>query len=80
MPSRGDAANLTDSEIRAAIAYMINGGIATTTRPPVALAAGPDPNHQIIDGAEQNPGVVRWLRSFWTRIWGNSETPKQGAE
>lgn len=25
MPSRGDAANLTDSEIRAAIAYMVNG-------------------------------------------------------
>jgi len=25
MPSRGDAANLTDSEIRAAIAFMVNG-------------------------------------------------------
>ncbi len=80
MPSRGDVANLTDSEIRAAIAYMINGGIATTTRPPVALAAGPDPNHQIDDGAEKYPGMVRWLRSFWTRIWGNSVIPKQGAE
>ena len=36
MPSRGDVANLTDTEIRAAIAYMINAGIATTTRPSVA--------------------------------------------
>jgi len=80
MPSRGDAANLTDSEIRAAIAYMINGGIATTTRPPVAPTAGPDGNRQINDGAEKYPGMVRWLRSFWTRIWGNSEMPKQGAE
>lgn len=76
MPSRGDVANLTDSEIRAAIAYMINGGIATATRPSVALAAGPDGNRQINDGAEKYPGMVRWLRSFWTRIWGNSEVPK----
>jgi len=80
MPSRGDVANLTDSEIRAAIAYMINGGIATTTRPSVALAAGPDPNHQINDGAGIYPGMVRWLRSYWTRIWGNPVIPKQGAE
>jgi len=77
MPSRGDVANLTDTEIRAAIAYMINGGIATTTRPPVALTAGPDPNHQITDGAEKYPGMVRRLRLFWTRIWGNSGMPKQ---
>jgi len=80
MPSRGDAANLTDSEIRAAIAYMINGGIATTTRPSVALTAGPDGNRQIIDGAEIYPGMVRWLRLFWTRIWGDSVIPKQAAE
>jgi cytochrome c5 len=80
MPSRGDVANLTDSEIRAAIAYMINGGIAATTRPSVAITAGPNPNHQVIDGAEKYPGIVRRLELFWTRIWGNSEIPKQGAE
>ena len=80
MPSRGDVANLTDSEIRAAIAYMINGGVAAATRAPVALTVGPDPNHQIIDGAEKYPGMVRWLRLLWTRIWGNSGKPKQGAE
>ncbi len=33
MPSRGDATNLTDSEIRAAIAYMVNADSATTKRP-----------------------------------------------
>jgi hypothetical protein len=80
MPSRGDVANLTDAEIRAAIAYMINGGIATTTRPPVALAAGPDGNRRINDGAATYPDIVEWLRSFWTRIWGNSAIPKQRAE
>ncbi len=76
MPSRGDVANLTDSEIRAAIAYMINGGIATTARPPAALVAGPDPSHQISDGEGIYPRMVRRLRLFWTRIWGNSEIPK----
>ena len=80
MPSRGDAANLTDSEIRTAIAYMINGGIATATRPPVALAAGPDSDHQTGDGAGIYSGTVRRLRLFWSRIWGNSEIPKPGAE
>ena len=80
MPSRGDVANLTDSEIRAAIAYMINGGTATTTRPSVALTAGADPNHQIGDGAENDTGFVKRLRLFWARIWGNSGMPKQGAE
>jgi cytochrome c5 len=80
MPSRGDATNLTDSEIRAAIAYMINGDTVGMTRPPVALAAGPDPKHQINDGAEKYPGMVSWLRLFWTQIWGNSEIPKQAAE
>jgi len=33
MPSRGDAANLTDAEIRSAIAYMVNADSATTTKP-----------------------------------------------
>ncbi len=77
MPSRGDAANLTDAEIRAAIAYMINGSGATTTGLPLALTAGSDSKHRIIDGEEKYPGMLRWMRSLWTRIWGNSEMPKQ---
>ncbi len=32
MPSRGDATNLTDAEIRAAIAYMVNADSATKRR------------------------------------------------
>ncbi len=58
MPSRGGVADLTDPEIRAAISYMINGGIATATKLSVALTAGPDPNHQIIDGIEIYLGIV----------------------
>jgi cytochrome c5 len=80
MPARGNVANLTDSEIRAAIAYMINGGIATTTRPSVAPAAGPGSDHQTDEAAGIFSGMVRRLRSFWTRIWGNPVIPKQGAE
>jgi len=58
MPSRGGVADLTDPEIRAAITYMINGRTTTATRPSVALTAGPDPNHQIIDGIEIYLGIV----------------------
>ena len=71
MPSRGDATNLTDSEIRAAIAYMVNPDSATTTRPSLALVAGPDRDGHNIDWAAKYTGMVRWLRTFWTRIWGN---------
>jgi len=78
MPSRGDATNLTDSEIRAAIAYMVNTDSATTTRPSLALVAGPDRDGHNIDWTGKYTGMVRWLRTFWTRIWGNSAPPKQG--
>ncbi len=76
MPSRGDAANLTDTEIRAAIAYMINGGVAATTRPSVAPAAGPDSDRQTDEAAGIFSGMARRLRSFWTRIWGDSGIPR----
>ncbi len=45
MPARGGVVELSDSEIRDAIAYMINGGIAATARPSVALGAGSDRDH-----------------------------------
>src|SRR5665811_2298742 len=56
MPSRGDATNLTDSEIRAAIAYMVNPDSATTTRPSLALVAGPDRDGHNIDWAAKYTG------------------------
>ena len=58
MPARGGVADLTDSEIRAAIAYMIDQGVATTARPSVALTAGPDPGHKVIEGTEIYLGIV----------------------
>jgi cytochrome c5 len=58
MPARGGVADLTDPEIRAAIAYMINRGVDTTTTPPAAPTAGPDPNHKVIDGTDVYLGVV----------------------
>ena len=58
MPARGGVADLTDSEIRAAIAYMIDQGVATTTRPSAALTAGPDPGHKVIEGTEIYLGIV----------------------
>lgn len=58
MPARGGVADLTDSEIRAAIAHMVDQGVATTTRPSAALTAGPDPNHKVIEGTEIYLGIV----------------------
>lgn len=46
MPSRGGVANLTDSEIKAAIMYMWN---PVTAKAPAAVAVDPDHNHQIIN-------------------------------
>jgi cytochrome c5 len=58
MPSRGGVAELTDSEVRAAVAYMINAGDVTATGSSVALSAAPDPNHKVIDGVEIYLAIV----------------------
>jgi hypothetical protein len=56
MPPRGGQANLTDTEIRAAIAYMFNpagsppGGPGGAKGP--AAASSADPNHKIVGGIE----------------------------
>jgi cytochrome c5 len=57
MPPRGGVANLTDTEIRAAITYMLNPVAAGTKAPPTVVAK-PDPNHKIIDGTEIYFGVT----------------------
>ena len=51
MPPRGGVANLTDTDIRAAITYMLNP-VAAIAKAPAAPAVKPDPNHRIIDGTE----------------------------
>ena len=56
MPPRGGQANLTDAEIRAAIAYMFNpaGSPSGASAGAKGAAASPraDPNHKIVGGIE----------------------------
>ena len=63
MPPRGGLASLTDGEVRAAIAYMLNPVPAVAKAPAVAPVKA-DPNHRIIDGTEIHFGVVsaEWMR------------------
>ena len=80
MPSRGDVLNLTDSEVRAAVVYMVNGGVARTSRRFGALGAEPERNEQSTEGAEQDSRIVRWFRAFSARIRGDSVIRKEGSE
>jgi cytochrome c5 len=58
MPPRGGMAELTDSEIRAAVVYMFNPVGAPTTGPADAPTARPDPNHKVVDGTEIYLGIA----------------------
>jgi cytochrome c5 len=59
MPARGDKADLTDGEIKAAITYMFNPAAATAKpRPKAAPAAASDPLHKTIEGMEVHLGVL----------------------
>ena len=58
MPARGGIADLTDSEIRAAIGFMVNQGVAPAPGPSVALAAKPGFNSKVIEGTEIYLGIV----------------------
>jgi cytochrome c5 len=73
MPARGGLANLTDAEIRAAIAFMVNQGVAPAPGPSAALAAKPGSNSKVIEGTEIYLGIVsaEQLRA---------EHPKEDAE
>jgi cytochrome c5 len=73
MPARGGMANLTDSEIRAAIVFMVNQGVAPAPGPSAALAAKPGSNSKVIEGTEIYLGIAsaEQLRA---------EHPKEDAE
>ena len=59
MPPRGGEANLTDSELSAAILYMINPASAHPTAPaPQTPTSAMEPNHKIVDGIEIYLGYV----------------------
>lgn len=55
MPARGGLVNVTDTELRSAIAYMFNpAGVPPKPAPPAALG----PNQAIVDGTEIYLGVA----------------------
>jgi cytochrome c5 len=68
MPPRGGQANLTDSEIRAAVLYMFNPAVAPArgATKSVEAPARADPNHKTVGGVEVFLGFMpaEALRSF----------------
>jgi cytochrome c5 len=57
MPPRGGMANLTDKEIEAAIAYMLNPA-STVARVPAPPQMPVGPNHHIVEGTDIYFGIV----------------------
>ena len=58
MPARGGASNLTDAELRAAIVYMLNGGVAPARAGAAGVIGASGPNFKIVEGMTINFGVV----------------------
>lgn len=58
MPPRGGVANLTDSEIRAAIIYMFNPAGAQAKPRAAETAPAADPNRKVVGGMEVYLGVL----------------------
>lgn len=58
MPARGDKADLTDGEIKAAINYMFNPASAAPAKAAPAKAAASDPTHKLIAGTDIYLGVI----------------------
>ena len=58
MPPRGGMADLTDGEIRSAITYMFNSGLATPVPVKPATALRDDPYRKVVEGVQLDLGVV----------------------
>lgn len=58
MPARGGLSDLTDSELRGAIVYMINPAVGSAKAAAPALPAPSGPNYRLADGIEVFLGIV----------------------
>jgi len=58
MPARGDKADLTDSEIKAAINYMFNPSAAAPAKAAPAKAPASDWNHKLVAGTDVYLGLL----------------------
>ena len=58
MPARGGIADLTDTELRAAILYMFYPGAGAASASSPAPAAPADPHRKVVDGIEVFLGVA----------------------
>lgn len=58
MPPRGGMADLTDSELRGAIVYMLNPRSGAAKAPTAAMSAPSAANRKVVDGTEIHLGVV----------------------
>jgi cytochrome c5 len=58
MPARGGTASLTDTEVRAAILYMFNHGVAIAQPAPATPLAVADPHHKTVGSTEVYLGLM----------------------
>ncbi len=58
MPARGGLAEITDSELRAAILYMFYPAAASIRAAPAAAPEAADPHHKVVAGMDVYLGIV----------------------